>query len=89
MRAFFGLLNEIKAYIFWIYKLKKNIIIDKNKKFIFSVFQIILSAFKSFDNGCKIIIIGFCILVYPKPLFPSNNLLNIIWLNYLKSINVK
>lgn len=54
-----GLLDLTKAQILHIYKPTKIIIVDKDKNFMFATFQIVAPDFNSFDNGLKLIIIGF------------------------------
>ena len=45
-----GLIDLAKILIFYIYKLIKIIMINKNKNCIFAVFLIIMLDFKNFDN---------------------------------------
>ena len=49
-REILSLANLIKAQIFYIHKLKKVIILSKNKNLIFAMFQVILLKIKNFNN---------------------------------------
>lgn len=54
-----SLTNLLKPKILGIYKLKRIIIVNKNKNLIFTAFQVIASSFKGFNNSQKFFIIGF------------------------------
>lgn len=44
-------INLSKAYTFYIYKLIDSIVINKNKNFVFTIFQIVAPSFKYLNNG--------------------------------------
>ena len=50
-KKLFGLKDLSKTQAFYIYKTIKVIIVYKNKNLIFSIFQIMMPHFESFDNS--------------------------------------
>lgn len=63
MRKFLSLINLIKTQIFCIYDLKKIFIVYKNIKLIFKVLQIVLLYLEYFDNGPKLTVISFYLVL--------------------------
>lgn len=55
----FSLLNLTKALTFYIYQLIKVVIVYKNENLVFTVYQVILPGFKSFNNCQKLNIKSF------------------------------
>lgn len=51
IKKFFGLLNLIETEIFYIYKVTKIIMFDKNNNFMFAIFKVMMPNFKIFKNG--------------------------------------
>ena len=69
-----GLTNLFEAKIFCIYKKTKNIIIYKNKNFIFIIFDIITLNLKYFNNAKKFVISSFVLSFYKTHLLKKENI---------------
>lgn len=58
-KKFLSLTNITKTQTFYIYKFTEAIVARKHKDLIFTIFEIVLPDFKSFNNYQKFIVISF------------------------------
>lgn len=56
--------NLIKTKIFYIYKIAKSVMANKEKNFIFTIFKVLLLSLKTLNNSQKFIIVNFILNFY-------------------------
>ena len=59
MKKLLSLPNLTKTQAFCVHEAAKVIVINKYKNFIFTIFQIMLPYFESFNNGQKLTVVSF------------------------------